>query len=226
MSSPSAADVSDASLYNWPYSSASYRVRIALALKGLRPERIIDINLRNGEQQQPQYMAVAPQGLVPALRFADVTLTQSLAIMEWLEEVSSEPPLLPKDPLARARVRAFALSIACDIHPINNPRVLNYLRQEFARDEPDITKWYRHWVEAGLAACERLVTEARNPTDIFCFGTVPTIADICLVPQLYNARRFQCDLSSCPTLVAIDEAASQVPAFAAAHPEQNPALTV
>ncbi|MDX0312526.1 maleylacetoacetate isomerase [Sinorhizobium meliloti] len=210
-----------ATLYQWPPSSASYRLRIALGLKGLRPTEVVPVNLRTGEQRGPDYLGVAPQGLVPALVMADATLTQSLAIAEWLEEAYPEPAILPRDPLMKAQVRAFALAIACDIHPLNNPRVLNCLRQTFAADEASIDAWYRHWVESGLAACEAMAGKARAPGARFAFGDAPGLADLCLVPQLFNARRFNCDLSVCPTLVAIDAACADLPAFAAAHPDRS-----
>ena len=221
MTSQPATDLLHARLFNWPPSSASYRVRIALALKGLRPEEVVPVNLRTGEQRAPDYLNVAPQGLVPVLEMPEATLTQSLAIIEWLDEMHPTPALLPGSALERARVRAFALAIACDIHPLNNPRVLNYLRTVLGHSEADATAWYRHWVEIGLAACERMVSEGRGPRDRFAFGAEPSLADICLVPQLFNARRFNCDLSACPTLVAIDAECAGLSAFASAHPD-NP----
>jgi maleylacetoacetate isomerase len=208
-------------LHGYFRSSASWRVRIALNLKGLVVDNVSH-HLRRGEQRAPDYLALNPQGLVPALELDDGTvLTQSLAIVEWLDETHPRPPLLPGDPFERAEIRAFALAIAAEIHPLNNLRVLKYLKRELKQDQSAIDEWYRHWIAEGLAACERLVLRngRRGP---YCFGLGPTLADVCLVPQLYNARRFDCDLAAYPTLVEIDAVCAENPAFAAAHPDRQP----
>jgi maleylpyruvate isomerase len=208
-------------LHGYFRSSAAYRVRIALNLKGLTAEHLPH-HLRKGEQIAPDYLALNPQGLVPTLEGDDgAVLTQSLAIIEWLDETHPNPALLPKDPLRRAKVRAFALAIACDIHPLNNLRVLKYLKARMNQEQAAIDAWYRHWVETGLASCEQMLlrTGWRGP---YCFGEAPGLADLCLVPQIYNARRFDSDLSACPTLMAVDETCARHPAFAAAHPDRQP----
>jgi maleylpyruvate isomerase len=209
-------------LYSFFRSSAAYRVRIALELKGLAYE-IVPIHLlrEGGEQLRPDYLARNPQGLVPALEVDGRVLTQSLAIIEYLEETVPNPALLPDDPFARAKVRAIALAIACEIHPLNNLKVRTYLRDELKAPEPARTAWYRHWVETGLRAIETMVA-GPGPAPRFCLGGAPTVADVCLVPQVANARRFGCDLSLCPTLVAIDAACRALPAFARAAPENQP----
>lgn len=206
-------------LYTYFRSSAAYRVRIALALKGLGYEPVPVHLLRDGGQHNsPAYRTVNPQGLVPALEDGPALLTQSLAIVEYLEETHPVPALLPPDPLARARVRAFAHAIACDIHPINNLRVLTYLRGPLAQPEPAVAAWIRTWVETGLAALERMVV----PGAPYCFGATPGMADLCLVPQLFNARRFGCDLTGCPSLLAIDARCRDLPAFRQAAPDAQP----
>ncbi|HYC02996.1 MAG TPA: maleylacetoacetate isomerase [Azospirillaceae bacterium] len=207
-------------LYTYYRSSAAYRVRIALALKGIEYEAVPVHLLRDGgEQLKPGYKAVNPQGLVPALDDGGDLLTQSLAIIEYLDETHPEPRLLPRDPVGRAKVRAISLAIACDIHPINNLRVLNYLRGPLGQPDEQVNAWIRHWVESTLAALEPMVAATAGT---FCYGDEPGMADLCLVPQLFNARRFSCDLSACPTLVRIDEAARAHPAFHAAAPERQP----
>jgi len=206
-------------LYGYYRSSAAYRVRIALALKGLDYEQV-PVHLRHREQQGEAYRAVNPQGLVPTLEVGEARLGQSLAICEYLEELHPEPALLPAEPLARARVRQMALLIACDIHPLNNFSVLLALK-ELGIDEAARNGWYRANVERGFAALEALVAE-HDPAGGFCHGDAPTLADVCLVPQMYNARRFECDLSGCPRLVAIDGRCQGLPAFAAAAPEAQP----
>jgi maleylpyruvate isomerase len=204
-------------LHSYFRSSAAYRCRIALNLKGLAHETAFVHLLKDGGQQNaPAYRALNPQGLVPTLEVDGHTLTQSLAIIEYLDETHPEPRLLPGDALQRARIRAFALAIACDIHPINNLRVLRYLKGPLKQEQAAIDVWYRHWVETGLAACEALLPAGKSR---FCFGDQPTLADCCLVPQVYNARRLQSDLSRLPRIVAIDEACRALPAFAQAAPE-------
>jgi maleylacetoacetate isomerase len=208
-------------LYDYFRSSAAYRVRIALNLKGLAPERAF-VHLRKGAQRADDYLEVNPQGLVPVLvTDGGNVLTQSLAIIEYLDETHREPPLLPPDPAGRARVRALALAIACDIHPIDNLRVLRYLLHTVGVSEEQKDAWYKYWIDVGLEALERQV--ARDPdTGRFCHGDAPTLADICLVPQLANARRVDMDLSPYPTLVRIETACKAVPAFAAAEPSRQP----
>ena len=209
-------------LYGYYRSSAAYRVRIVLNLKGLAYEQVF-VHLRRGggEQFRPDYVKLNPQALVPTLDDDGVVLTQSLAIINYLEETRPEPRLVPADPAARARVRALALAVACDIHPLNNLRVLQYLKDELDIDEDARNRWYRHWVELGLGAMEQMV--AGHPaTGRFCHGDFPGIADACLVPQLANARRFGCDVGVCPTLVTIEGACAELPAFRAAAPENQP----
>lgn len=209
-------------LYNFFRSSASYRVRIALNLKGLRYEyQSIHLRRGGGEQYTSEYKAINPQSLVPSLEENGRVLTQSLAILEYLEERYPHPPLLPRDPADRATVRAMALAVACETHPLQNTRVLNYLKNTLHHSEEETQAWCRHWVEVGLAALEQLVVAVPEHSN-FCFGDTPTIADLCLVPQLYNARRFGCDLSLFPTLVEIDETCRVLPAFANAAPEKQP----
>ena len=209
-------------LHGYFRSSAAYRVRIALNLKGLDYAHTAIHLLRDGgEQFGPDYLALNPQGQVPAFEDAGAVLTQSLAIVEYLEETQPEPPLLPSDPIARARVRALALAIACDIHPINNLRVLAYISGTLDQNDEARLAWYRHWVESGLAAVEALI--AHHPmTGTFCHGDEPGYADLCLVPQIANARRFDCDLTHCPDLVRIDAACAALPAFIAAAPQNQP----
>jgi maleylacetoacetate isomerase len=208
-------------LYDYFRSSAAYRVRIALQLKAQTPERAF-VHLRRGAQRDESYLALNPQGLVPMLVTdeGDV-LTQSLAILEWLDETFPQPPLLPADPAGRARVRGIALTIACDIHPLNNLRVLNYLTGTLGVTEAQKDGWYRYWVDTGLEALETSLARD-TATGRFCHGDTPTIADICLVPQLANARRFAIDLAAYPTLTRIEAACVALPAFAAAAPTKQP----
>ncbi|HSY87253.1 MAG TPA: maleylacetoacetate isomerase [Verrucomicrobiae bacterium] len=206
-------------LHGYFRSSAAYRVRIALTLKGIAVENV-PVNLLRGEQQGEEFRRLNSQGLVPVLQAAEGTITQSLAIIEWLEETHPEPALLPRDPYLRARARSFALTIACDVHPLANPRVMKKLRADFGADEGQTNAWYRHWVELGLAALETMVAPAAVDQGV-CFGTAPSLADICLVPQMFNARRFACDLTAMPRLVAIDQALTRRPEFQAAAPERQ-----
>ncbi|MBX9589327.1 MAG: maleylacetoacetate isomerase [Hyphomonadaceae bacterium] len=207
-------------LYSYYRSSAAYRCRIALNLKGLAHETAFVHLIKDGGQHtQPAYRALNPQAMVPTLQHDGRVITQSLAIIEYLEEIYPEPPLLPGDAAARAKIRAFALAIACDIHPVNNLRILNYLKGPLQQDQAAADAWYRHWIKEGLEACEKLLPPAAGR---FAFGDRPTLADTCLIPQLYNARRFNCDLSSVPRLVAIDAACLALPAFADAAPEAQP----
>lgn len=209
-------------LYDYFRSSAAYRVRIALNLKGLDHERaFVHLTRGGGEQFSDQYRQVNPQTLVPTLDDDGELVTQSLAIIEYLEETHPEPALMPVTAIERARVRGIALAIACDIHPIDNLRVLNYLTNELGVSDEARTAWYRHWVEVGLNAVEALV--AGHPmTGRFCHGDTPGVADLCLVPQMFNAKRFDCDLSGCPELVRINNACLALPAFADASPQNQP----
>ena len=204
-------------LYDYFRSSASYRVRIALNLKGIDYEHR-PISLVQSEQQAPSYRALNPQGFVPMLEIDGHRLTQSLAIIVYLDQVHRDPPLMPADPAEGAHVRALAMAVACDIHPLNNLRVLKYLRGPLGVSEEAKDEWYRHWVAEGLAALEEM---ARPHAGAFLFGDAPTIADICLVPQLYNARRFSVPLTDYPTMRRADETASAHAAFAAAHPDRQ-----
>jgi maleylacetoacetate isomerase len=207
-------------LYSYFRSSAAYRCRIALNLKGLaHATALVHLVKDGGQHNAPAYRALNPQALVPTLRHDGRVITQSLAIIEYLDEIHPEPPLLPGDAGQRAQIRAFALAIACDIHPIANLRVLNYLKGPLGHDQAAADVWYRHWVQVGLEACEKLLPAAGAR---FCFGDQPTLADACLIPQMYNARRFACDLAAMPRLVAIDATARALPAFAAAAPDAQP----
>lgn len=207
-------------LYNYFRSSAAFRVRIALNLKGLEYASVAKIFARN-EHRAADYLALNPQGLIPALDVDGTVLSQSLAIVEYLDEVHPDPRLLPADPLARAQVRSMALSIACDIHPLNNLRVLNYLRRELGQDDDGVNTWYRHWIGEGFRGLELQVAK-HSGSRRYCFGDNLSLADVCLVPQMYNARRFKCDLSPFPTLVAISTHLETMPAFDAARPEAQP----
>lgn len=213
-------------LYSYFRSSASYRVRIALNLKGLAYEQIpVHLVKDGGQQLTPAYRAIHADALVPALvddgGAGDLAITQSLAIIEYLDETHPQVPLLPATAAERAFVRSIALAIACDIHPINNLRVLKYLTGKLKVSEADKDAWYRHWCEQGLQALE--TTLARDPrVGDFCCGDAPTLADCCLIPQLYNARRFNCDVSALPTLVRIDAHCRTLDAFVKAAPENQP----
>jgi maleylacetoacetate isomerase len=203
-------------------SSSAYRCRIAFNLKGVSPD-FASVHLRKdgGQQKKPDYRVLNPQGLVPALEIDGEVLTQSLAIIDWLDETHPEPALLPANSLLRAKVRAFALSIACDIHPLQNLRVLDYLKTELGQDQVALDAWCRRWIGDGLAACEALVARESSSGD-FCFGDRPGLADICLVPQMFSAERFGVDVSNLPRLRAIQAACEALPAFADAHPSRQP----
>jgi maleylpyruvate isomerase len=204
-------------LHGYFRSTAAWRVRIALGLKGIAYDRAFH-HLRRGEQRAADYLAVNPQGFVPALVTDDgAVLTQSLAIVEFLDETHRAPPLLPPDPLGRARARAFALAIACDIHPLQNLTVLERLRG-LGLDEAAVQDWARAAIDRGLTACEALIGDGVGP---FAFGAAPGLADLCLVPQLYNARRFGVDLRW-PRLAAVEAACAELPAFTVARPENQP----
>ena len=204
-------------LHGYFRSSASYRVRIALNLKGLSAEHLSH-HLRKGEQRAPDYLAINPQGFVPTLQGdGGAILTQSIAIIEWLDETHPNPPLLPKDPMRRALVRAFAQVVACDIHPVQNLKVLARLRELGLPDEK-VTEWAAWANREGLIACEKLIANEAGP---FCFGDAPTVADLCLVPQLANARRFGVDVAAFPRLLKAESAAKALKAFADAAPERQ-----
>ena len=204
-------------LHDYFRSSAAYRVRIALNLKGIaydsRP-----VDLRAGEQTSLEYRSLNPQGLVPMLEIDDRRLTQSLAIIIYLDQRFPEPPLVPGDSVDQAHVRALALTIACDIHPINNLRVLKYLGGKLDVEEPQRDAWYRHWITEGFTALEAMASQRSGS---FLFGNSPTLADVCLVPQMYNARRLDTPLDAFPTLLRADASATALPAFAQAHPDKQ-----
>ena len=204
-------------LYDYWRSSAAYRVRIALNLKGVDYEQR-PVNLAAGEQKADDYRAVNPQGLVPLLEIDGHRISQSLAIIVYLDQTIGEPPLMPRDPADGAHVRAMAMTIACDIHPINNLRVLKYLKGPLGQEQPAIDTWVRHWISEGFAALEAM---AKPRAGQFLFGDAPTIADVCLVPQMYNARRFKVPVDAYPTLLRADSNASTVEPFAAAHPDRQ-----
>lgn len=205
-------------LFNYYRSSASYRVRIALAYKGLDYD-YKPVHLAKNEQFTESYAAVSAARLVPLLRDGEHTLTQSMAIIEYLEETHPQPPLLPADPAGRARVRALALDIACEIHPLNNLRVLRYLTRDLKLGEDDKNRWYRHWVETGLEAVERQL--AAQPAT-FCHGDKPGMADCVLVPQIFNARRFDCRLDHVPQIMRVFDACMKLDAFERTRPENCP----
>lgn len=202
-------------LHDYFRSSACYRVRIALNLKGIAYDSV-SVDLRAAEQSAPAYRALNPQGFVPMLEMDGLKLTQSLAIIDYLDARVPEPRFVSPDPVARSRQLAMALMIACDIHPINNLRVLNYLKRELDVAEPARDDWYRHWIREGFAPLETMAAAESGP---YLGGKSPGIADICLVPQMYNARRFEVALDDFPHLVRIDAALTALPAFAAAHPD-------
>ena len=205
-------------LYNYFRSSASFRVRIALALKGL-DYTYKPVHLQKSEQLQESYAAVSASRLVPLLLDGESVLTQSMAIIEYLDETHPEPPLLPKTPLERARVRALAQDIACEIHPLNNLRVLRYLVRDLKVSEDDKNRWYKHWVETGLEVVERQL--AAQPST-FCHGNTPTLADCVLVPQIFNAQRFDCRTEHVPHVMRVFDACMKLPAFEQSRPENCP----
>jgi maleylacetoacetate isomerase/maleylpyruvate isomerase len=205
-------------LFNYFRSSASYRVRIALALKGLEYEYRA-VHLAKNEQLNESYMAVSASRLVPLLRDGDHSITQSLAIIEYLDETHPTPALLPADPVGRARVRALALDIACEIHPLNNLRVLRFLVHSMKVSEDEKNRWYRHWVETGLEVVERQLAAAPAT---FCFGETPTLADCVLVPQIFNAQRFDCRLEHVPNAMRVFAQCMKLDAFEKTRPEACP----
>jgi maleylacetoacetate isomerase/maleylpyruvate isomerase len=206
-------------LYTYFRSSAAFRVRIALNLKGLKYEPVF-VHLAKGEHRQPQYASVNPQALLPTLELDDgKRLTQSLAIIEWLEEKHPTPPLLPKDALARARVRSLAFLVASEIHPLNNLRVLQHLKRALNQTQDQIDTWYRHWIADGLG---KLEADLAATSGKFCHGDAPTMADCCLVPQIFNAKRYQSDLAPYPTTMRVFENCMKLEAFDRAQPSQQP----
>ena len=206
-------------LHDFPLSSASYRVRIALNLKGVAYERRNYV-LRGGEQRGADYLAINPAGLVPCLEIDALRLTQSLAIVEYLDSRFPEPRLIPQDPALRARAQAMALTVACDIHPLNNLRVLQFLERDLQQDSEQVNRWYAHWIDLGFSALEAMLED--GPEGPFALGDTVGIADLCLVPQVFNARRFAVDLTPYPRLVAIADRAAALPAFADAAPGTQP----
>ena len=204
-------------LYDYYRSSACYRVRIALNLKGVDYEKR-PVNLLQSEQKSDEYRAINPQGLVPMLEIDGHRLTQSLAIINYLDIRYPVPPLIPACAPERAHVVAMALTVACDIHPLNNLRVLKYLKNELGRSQEEVDRWYAHWIEEGFPALEAM---AKAKSGKFLFGDVPTGADVCLVPQMYNARRYNVPLDNYPTLLRAEENANRLEAFAAAHPDRQ-----
>ncbi|MBN3562738.1 maleylacetoacetate isomerase [Aliamphritea spongicola] len=207
-------------LYSYFRSSAAYRVRIVLAHKQLQWAQL-PVNLLQSEQQGAEYLALNPQGLVPALQTDQHLLTQSLAIIEYLEDVYPQMPLLPVDPLAKARVRSLAQQIAVDLHPLNNLRVLKYLQSDLDVSDEDKMKWYRHWIEVGFSALEKSL-QTSDCNGKFCFGDCVTLADVCLIPQVYNAKRFECDMSAYPLIESVWKHCNRLPAFKQAQPEEQP----
>jgi maleylacetoacetate isomerase len=207
-------------LYGYFRSSAAFRVRIALNLKGLAAEQV-SVHLRKNEQQNPEYLALQPQGLVPALEDGGKVFPQSLAIIEYLDETHPEPPLLPPDPAGRARVRALAQAVACDIHPIDNLRVLRYLARPLGHDEKTVEAWFNHWIRLGFDGIEHLL--AAGPGGSFCHGDAPGLADICLVPQVFNAKRYPSfDMTPYPRIRRVFDNAMALDAFERARPERQP----
>ncbi|MEO7563603.1 MAG: maleylacetoacetate isomerase [Sphingomicrobium sp.] len=204
-------------LYDYYRSSAAYRVRIALNLKGVDYEQR-PVNLAAGEQKGGAFRSINPQGFVPMLDIDGHKLTQSLSIMVYLDQIRPEPVLMPRDPADGAHVRGMALAIACDVHPLNNLRVLKYLKGELGQEQSEVDDWYRHWVTEGLTALEAIAAPRAGK---LMFGDEPTIADVCLVPQMYNARRFEVPLDAFPTLVRADDNARAIAAFETAHPDKQ-----
>ena len=207
-------------LHGYYRSSAAYRVRIALNLKGLQYEQK-SYHLRKGEQRSDNFLKMNPQGLVPTLETDDGIFTQSLAIIEYVDATTGAPKLIPEDNIEKARVQSLSLSIACDIHPLNNLRVLAYLGDQFDADQERKNVWYRHWIELEFGALERRLA-AEPHTGQYCHGETPSLADICLVPQVYNARRFKIDMKPYPSINRIAEACKCIGAFQVAHPDNQP----
>ncbi|GEO14989.1 maleylacetoacetate isomerase [Microvirga aerophila] len=203
-------------LYTYFRSSAAYRVRIALNLKGVAYESM-PVNLLKGEHRDEAYRVVNPHGRLPALDLGDTVLVQSPAILEYLDEVYPEPPLLPGDPVQRARIRAVASLVGCDIHPLNNLAVLSYIKRQLGHDQATVDEWYAHWIHQGFEAIETMIEPGP-----FAFGPHPTLADIYLVPQIFNARRFNIPLDAYPNIVSVEAACAAQPAFQEAAPARQP----
>ncbi len=206
-------------LYDYFRSSAAYRVRIALNLKDLEAEQVsVHLVRGGGEHRQASYLVVNPQGLLPALEIDDGTvLAQSLAILEYLDETHAEPPLLPEDAIARAQVRAICQMVACEIHPLNNLRVMQYLKNELGHEQETVNTWYAHWVKSGFQAIEQVIG-----SDGYCFGGAVSLADVCLVPQIFNAHRFKVDISPYPKISKVEAVCGALEPFAKAHPASQP----
>jgi maleylacetoacetate isomerase len=214
--------MSEFALYGYFRSSAAFRARIALNLKGIKPElRFIHLLRNGGEQHTPEYKALNPQELIPALVHDGHTITQSLAIIEYLNEIVPQPPLLPADAYGRARCREIAYAVACDIHPVNNLRVGQYIKRTFKTQDEDVFAWQRHWITVGFDALEKMLSSSPD-TGKFCHGDTPTIADICLIPQVANARRVSMNIDIWPTIARIEAHALTHPAFDAALPKNQP----
>ncbi|MGN6148102.1 MAG: maleylacetoacetate isomerase [Rhizomicrobium sp.] len=214
--------MSDFALYGYFRSSAAFRARIALNLKGIKPElRFVHLLRDGGEQHTPEYKALNPQELIPSLVHDGHTITQSLAIIEYLNEIVPEPPLLPKDAYGRARCRELAYVVACDIHSVNNLRVGQYIKRTFKTQDEDVFSWQRHWITVGFDALEKMLASSRD-TGKFCHGDAPTIADICLIPQVANARRVKLEIETWPTIARIEAHALTLPAFETAQPKNQP----
>lgn len=214
--------MSDFILYGYFRSSAAFRARIALNLKGIKPElRFVHLLKDGGQQHTAEYKTLNPQELIPALVHDGHTITQSLAIIEYLNEIAPEPPLLPKDAFGRARARAIAYAVACDIHPVNNLRVGRFIKREYGKCDEEVFAWQRHWIEVGFDALETMLARDKE-TGAYCHGDAPTIADICLIPQIANARRANLDISRWRTIARIEAHALENPAFDAALPKNQP----
>jgi maleylacetoacetate isomerase len=212
----------DFTLYGYFRSSAAFRARIALNLKGIRPElKFVHLLKDGGQQHTAEYRALNPQGLIPALVHDGHTITQSLAIIEYLDEIVPRPPLLPKDAAGRARARSIAYAVACDIHPVNNLRIGQYIKRTFHTRDEDVFDWQRHWIRTGFDALETMLAR-ETETGAFCHGDTPTIADICLIPQCANARRVNLEIGAWPTIARIEARALAHPAFDAALPANQP----
>jgi maleylpyruvate isomerase len=205
-------------LHDYWRSSAAYRLRIGLNVKGV-DYTLVPHDLRTGEQKAADYLAIAPQGLVPALDTGEGVLTQSLAVLEWLDEVRPQPPLLPADAFGRAIVRSMAQVVACDIHPVNNLRILKALKADFGADQETVDAWARRWIAEGFAALETMVAAHGGA---FAYGAMPTLADVVLVPQWANGERVHLDVTPYPLLAAVVARARALPAFSAAHPDAQP----
>ncbi|WP_349600007.1 maleylacetoacetate isomerase [Thalassospira sp. NFXS8] len=208
----------DLIFYDYFRSSASYRVRIALNLKGLQANKVETVDLRTGAHAQKPYKSVAPSGLVPSFTFGGKTFGQSLALIEWLDAIYPSPRLIPSEPLAALGVREVAHTIACDIHPLNNLRILKYITGTLSASEEAKLEWYHHWICSGFDTLEALIAPHRDKGP-FCLGADVSLADVCLVPQVYNARRFDVDLSPYPAICAVDAHCTTLPGFADAAPE-------